>query len=67
MAKVAKWTLTYYTATTAAAVVLGIALVSLLQPGRGSPLSGSQVSGCGPDQVCFIGITCTQTCYVIKD
>ena len=51
MATVAKWTLMYYAATTLAAVVLGIVLVNVLNPGRGSPLNGAGVSNCGADQV----------------
>ncbi len=41
----------YYAATTVAAVVLGIVLVNVLQPGRGSPLNGDGVSDCAVDQV----------------
>ena len=51
MAKVAKWTLLYYAATTIAAVVLGIVLVNMLNPGRGSPLNGDGVSDCNAGQV----------------
>ena len=51
MAKVARWTLIYYAATTLAAVVLGIILVNVLNPGRGSPLNGDGVSDCAVDQV----------------
>ncbi|DBA93948.1 TPA: hypothetical protein ACH3X1_001610 [Trebouxia sp. C0004] len=50
MAKVAKWTLLYYGATTLTAVVLGIVLVNVLNPGRGSPLNGDGVSDCAVDQ-----------------
>ena len=41
----------YYAATTLTAVVLGIVLVNVLNPGRGSPLSGDGVSDCAVDQV----------------
>ena len=41
----------YYAATTLTAVVLGILLVNVLNPGRGSPLSGDGVSDCAVDQV----------------
>ncbi len=51
MAKVARWTLIYYAATTLTAVVLGIVLVNVLNPGRGSPLNGDGVSDCAVDQV----------------
>ncbi|KAA6416516.1 MAG: dicarboxylate amino acid cation sodium transporter [Trebouxia sp. A1-2] len=50
MAKVARWTLMYYAATTLIAVVLGIVLVNVLNPGRGSPLNGDGVSDCAVDQ-----------------
>ena len=51
MAKVAKWTLLYYASTTVAAVLLGIILVSVINPGRGSPFSGNLTADCGDDQV----------------
>ena len=51
MAKIARWTLLYYAGTTVTAVVLGLALVTVLNPGRGSPLGGDGVSSCGVDQV----------------
>jgi hypothetical protein len=41
----------YYAATTLTAVVLGIVLVNVLNPGRGSPLNGDGVSDCAVDQV----------------
>lgn len=41
----------YYAATTLIAVVLGIVLVNVLNPGRGSPLNGDGVSDCAVDQV----------------
>lgn len=50
MAKVARWTLMYYAATTVTAVVLGMVLVTVVKPGRGSPLNGDVVS-CGDTQV----------------
>lgn len=50
MAKVARWTLVYYAATTVTAVVLGMVLVSVLNPGRGSPLDGD-VASCAGAQV----------------
>ncbi|KAG2449467.1 hypothetical protein HYH02_005612 [Chlamydomonas schloesseri] len=37
MGKVARYTLLYYFATTMGAVVLGIAIVNIVRPGRGSP------------------------------
>ncbi len=46
MAKVARLTLGYYTVCTAAAVVLGIILVTVIEPGQGSPLSGGSVTSC---------------------
>ena len=46
MARVAKLTLGYYTLCTAAAVALGIVLVTVIQPGQGSPLSGGSVTSC---------------------
>ena len=51
MAKVAKWTMLYYGSTTVAAVLLGIGLVSVVNPGRGSPFSGNLAANCGMDQV----------------
>ena len=57
MAKVARWTLLYYAATTVAAVVLGIVLVNVVQPGRGSPLDGG-VTSCAGGQV----TACTPFC-----
>ena len=55
MARVAKLTLGYYTLCTAAAVALGIVLVTVIQPGQGSPLSGGSVTSCHtPDlKVCL--------------
>ena len=50
MAKVARWTLVYYAATTITAVVLGMVLVTVLNPGRGSPLDGD-VASCTEPQV----------------
>ena len=50
MAKVARWTFMYYAATTVAAVLLGIVLVTLLNPGRGSPLDGD-VTNCSGAEV----------------
>ena len=46
MARVAKLTLGYYTFCTAAAVALGIVLVTVIQPGQGSPLNGGSVTSC---------------------
>ena len=46
MARVAKLTLGYYALCTAAAVALGIVLVTVIQPGQGSPLSGGSVTSC---------------------
>ena len=46
MAKVAQLTLGYYTVCTAAAVALGIILVTVIEPGQGSPLSGGSVTSC---------------------
>ena len=46
MAAVARYTLLYYGACTAAAVTLGVLLVNLIQPGRGSPLAGGLVTSC---------------------
>ena len=46
MARVAKLTLGYYTLCTAAAVALGIVLVTVIQPGQGSPLSGGSITSC---------------------
>ncbi|KAK9806122.1 hypothetical protein WJX72_002273 [[Myrmecia] bisecta] len=46
MAHVARTTLLYYTATTVTAVILGIVLVNLFCPGRGSPFGGSNVEDC---------------------
>lgn len=45
MARVARLTLAYYAATTVAAVFLGILLVVLIQPGRGSPFSKAASGG----------------------
>lgn len=45
MARVARLTLAYYAATTVAAVFLGIVLVVLIQPGRGSPFSKAASGG----------------------
>ena len=41
MARVAKLTLLYYAVTTTLAVVLGIALVDAIRPGRGNALGTS--------------------------
>lgn len=53
MAKVARYTFLYFVGNMAAAVMLGILLVSLVRPGRGQPLSSA--SSClqspGLDQV----------------
>lgn len=46
MARVARLTLGYYTVCTAAAVALGILLVTVIEPGQGSPLSGGSVTSC---------------------
>ncbi len=46
MARVARYTLLYYAVSTAAAVVLGIVLVNVIQPGRGEPLAGGAVTSC---------------------
>jgi solute carrier family 1 (high affinity glutamate transporter) protein 2 len=46
VAKVAKYTICYYAATTLTAVVLGIALVNLIRPGRGEPLGEGGSTGC---------------------
>lgn len=46
MARVARLTLGYYTLCTAAAVALGIVLVTVIEPGQGSPLSGGSVTSC---------------------
>ena len=49
VAHMARCTLLYYAGTTAASVTLGIALVSLIYPGRGSPLgAGAMDKGCQP-------------------
>lgn len=53
MAKVARWTLVYYAATTITAVVLGMVLVTVLNPGKGSPLDGD-VATCGGAEVQFM-------------
>ncbi|KAK9849386.1 hypothetical protein WJX84_010959 [Apatococcus fuscideae] len=45
MARVARLTLAYYALTTVAAVLLGILLVILIQPGRGSPFSKAAAGG----------------------
>ena len=42
----ARLTLGYYTVCTAAAVALGIILVTVIEPGQGSPLSGGSVTSC---------------------
>ena len=55
MARVARLTLAYYAATTVAAVFLGILLVVIIQPGRGSPFSKAASGGdckSTPAQVC---------------
>ena len=49
MASLARCTLLYYAGTTAVSVTLGIALVTLISPGRGSPLgAGAMDAGCRP-------------------
>ena len=50
MATVARWTLVYYATTTVTAVVLGMVLVTVLNPGRGSPLD-ADVASCAGAQV----------------
>ena len=47
VAKVARYTLCYYAATTITAVILGILLVNIIQPGRGDSLGKEGSSGCG--------------------
>ena len=49
MARVAHHTLLYYAFTTVAAVLLGIALVNLIRPGRGQPLGSGDVTACGEE------------------
>lgn len=69
MARVARLTLAYYAATTVAAVLLGILLVILIQPGRGSPFSkAASGSDCEttPAQVCpgVLLFNCSQQIWV---
>ena len=45
VAHMAKCTVLYYTGTTAVSVCLGIALVSIIYPGRGHPLGGASMRG----------------------
>lgn len=59
MAKVAQWTLLYYAATTIAAVVLGIVLVNVVQPGRGSPLDGDVTSCAGGQVMAYSPFCCS--------
>ena len=57
VAHMARCTLLYYAGTTAISVALGIALVSIIFPGRGSPLgAGAMDAGCreGTAQVCLL-------------
>ena len=46
VAKVARYTLCYYAATTITAVILGILLVNIIQPGRGNSLGDAGSVGC---------------------
>lgn len=46
-----RYTFAYYALSTALAVLLGIVLVLVIQPGRGQPLSGGAALGCGLDHV----------------
>lgn len=43
----ARYTFAYYAISTALAVLLGIVLVLVIQPGRGQPLAGGAALGCG--------------------
>ena len=45
VADMAKYTVLYYAGTTALSVCLGIALVSVIFPGRGHPLSSASMHG----------------------
>ena len=45
VADMAKYTVLYYAGTTAVSVCLGIALVSVIYPGGGRPLSGANMHG----------------------
>ncbi len=50
MARVARYTLLYYAASTTVAVALGIVLVNVIDPGRSGSLSSDAVTSCrGPD------------------
>lgn len=60
MAKVARLTLAYYTVCTAAAVALGIILVTVIEPGQGSPLSGGSVTSCHTPDL-KVGTSCLRS------
>ncbi|KXZ54628.1 hypothetical protein GPECTOR_4g693 [Gonium pectorale] len=49
MGKVARYTLLYYFTTTMGAVVLGIIIVNVVRPGRGSPFDQLEPSGDGAE------------------
>ena len=63
VAKVARYTICYYAATTITAVLLGIILVNVIQPGRGNSLGkegsvecGGQFSEVGVDPFAFASL-----------
>ena len=59
MIRVARLTLAYYAFTTIVAVLLGILLVVLIQPGKGSPFSQAATgAGCEttPAQACLCSL-----------
>lgn len=47
VAKVARYTICYYAATTITAVLLGIILVNVIKPGRGNSLGEEGSGECG--------------------
>lgn len=50
VAKVARYTIAYYASTTITAVILGIVLVNIIQPGRGNSLGQEGSAGCSQVQ-----------------
>lgn len=47
VAKIARYTICYYAMTTVTAVIMGIVLVNIIQPGRGEVLGKEGSSDCG--------------------
>ena len=59
----AKYTVLYYAGTTAVSVCLGIALVSVIYPGAGRPLSGANMHGNCHGTPAVTQVRCVLSCY----